>query len=168
MNDLAAVLLYFYPDLDLRSAVQLRDDGLGAGPYIAEWHDPRPQPTPAEIEAAWPEVQRAAILAAIDAHANALRNSMTADTTPAEMASWGIKRGEALAYAGDPAACPMLAAEAAARGVPLTAIVNRVLTAAAALSAAEAAIAGTAGRHKDAVRAAADPAGYDWSAGWPG
>lgn len=165
--EIALVLLHLRPDLDLLNGCVLRNDGDGPPTYIAEWHDSRPQPTAAEIAAAWPEAQRGATIAAIDAHANALRNGMTAGITPAEMASWSIKRGQAMAYQGDPAACPMLAAEAAARGVPLSAIVDRVLAAASALSAAEAAIAGTAGRHKDAVKTAADPSAYDWSGGWP-
>ncbi|MDP2431264.1 MAG: XkdW family protein [Pseudomonadota bacterium] len=163
---LAATLLHLYPGLDLHAAVVLHDDGDGIV-YIAQWHDPRPQPTPAELEAAWPEARRAQIIAAIDAHANGLRETMTVGVTSAEMAAWAIKRAEALAYAGDPTACPMLAAEAAARGVPLAAIIERVLRNAALLAAAEATIAGVAGRHKDAVRAAVDPAGYDWSQGWP-
>lgn len=43
-------LLTIYPDLDLIDDVLLRDDG--AGEYIHTWNDPRPQPTPEEIQAA--------------------------------------------------------------------------------------------------------------------
>lgn len=108
----------------------------------------------------------------IDAHAVGLRDKAVRGIAVGEMASWPIKRAEALAVAagGSAAAAPMLAAEAAGRGVALTAIVDRVLANAAGLATLEAAIAGACGRHKDAVRALgafADIAAYDWSAGWP-
>lgn len=116
---------------------------------------------------------QAEIIAAIDAHARALRDAVVAGISPAEMASWSIKRAEAQATtaSGDAADAPMLAIEAAARGIPLQAVVDLVRAKAAALSTLEAAIAGTAGRHADAVRACtsfADALAYDWSTGWPG
>lgn len=115
---------------------------------------------------------QAEIVAAIDAHAAALRDQVVAGISPAEMASWGIKRAEAQAYhaSGNPDDAPMLGIEAAARGVTLQAVVDRVLAKATALSQLEAAIAGTAGRHADAVRACETfeaTLAYDWTTGWP-
>lgn len=43
-------LLAIYPDLDLLTDVRVRDDGNGS--YIERWDDPRPQPSPSEIEEA--------------------------------------------------------------------------------------------------------------------
>lgn len=115
---------------------------------------------------------QADVVADIDAHARALRELVVRDTSPAEMASWPIKRAEALAFAanGDPASAPMLAVEAAARGVSLGDMAAMVTAKATALSALEAAISGTAGRHADAVRAMQtfeQVLAYDWKAGWP-
>lgn len=112
------------------------------------------------------------IVAAIDAHAMALRMAVTATVAPAEMASWSIKRAEAQAYAAssNPADAPMLGYEAAARGVPLADVAARVQANATALAMLEAQIAGTAGKHRDAVRGLATFAellAYNWQAGWP-
>lgn len=113
------------------------------------------------------------LILAIDSHANSLRENATYGITSAEMASWSIKRAEALAYQSNSNAddAPTLALEALARNVPLQDLVTRVLFNAARMSALEASIAGTAGRHKDAIRAFAfDDDGwrfYDWSTHWP-
>lgn len=115
---------------------------------------------------------QAEIASRIDAHAAAMRDRAVAGISPAEMASWSIKRTEAMAYSAssNAADAPTLGIEAAARGVPLSAIVSRVLASAAALSGLEATIAGISGKHKDAVKAAPDFAAaltYDWTGGWP-
>ena len=55
--------------------------------------------------------------------------------------------------------------EADARGVPLAAIVSRVISSAEAYQMAEAVIAGLAGKHKDAVNALQtrdELLAYDW------
>lgn len=106
-------------------------------------------------------------LAAINAHAWGLRDAALAGVHPGEAASWSSKLAEALRY---PDAAPMLEAEAAARGVPLHALVAKVRSNADALSAREAQIAGIAGRHRDAVRALATGdavMAYDHMTGWP-
>ncbi len=56
---LAIVLRYLFPDCNLGPGgdIAVRDDG--AGPYIARWSRPEPQPTPAEIAAATPAAQAA-------------------------------------------------------------------------------------------------------------
>lgn len=140
------------------------------------------------IDGAWQSSDAAAVQAIIDAytladtqaevcarinvHARALRDAAVAGISPAEMASWPIKRGEALALAagGSAADAPMLVAEAAARGVPLTDIVARVQGNAGALAMLEAAIAGTEGKHRDAVKALPTfeaVLAYDFTSGWP-
>lgn len=115
---------------------------------------------------------RAEVCARINEHARALRDAAVAGVSPAEMASWAIKRAEAAAYAasGSAADAPVLAAEAAARGVALADIAARVTANAQALAMLEAAIAGVSGKHRDAVNALATfdgVLGYDYLAGWP-
>lgn len=46
-------------------------------------------------------------------------------------------------------------------------LITKIIAKADAMAALEAQIAGTCGRHQDAVRAAADPSAYDWSTDWP-
>jgi hypothetical protein len=115
---------------------------------------------------------KARIIAEIDAHAASLRDAIVSGCSPAEMASWPIKRAEALAFqqSGNAADAPVLSAEASVRCVPLDQIVAKVLAKAQQLAALEAAIAGTAGRHGDAVRACQtfdEVLAYDWRIGWP-
>lgn len=115
---------------------------------------------------------QADVCARINAHARALRDAAVAGISPAEMASWPIKRAEALAIAagGTAADAPMLTAEAAARGVTLAEIVARVQGNAAALGTLEAMISGTEGKHRDAVKALTTfeaVLAYNYSTGWP-
>lgn len=114
----------------------------------------------------------AAVCALIDGEARRLRDKAVKSISPGEMASWPVKRSEADRYLATaaPDEAPMLAAEAAARGTPLDAVVNRVKAAGERFARLEAEIAGAAGRHKDAVRALSSfeaVAAYDWSTGWP-
>ena len=106
------------------------------------------------------------------------RAEIVADASPYEAASWSIKRAEAMAYdtarnevppTHSPGLAPMLAVEATVRGVTLDTIVDRVLANAAALSQAEAAIAGSEGKHSDSLKVlgtAAEIRDYDETAGW--
>lgn len=113
---------------------------------------------------------RAEVLAMIDALAKAKRDSVVAAISPAEMASWPIKRAEAAAFDGTDASAPFLSAEAAARGVATEVLVEKVRGKGAALSGLEAAISGVSGRHCDAVKALdtfAAIAAYDFTTGWP-
>ncbi len=118
---------------------------------------------------------RAAIMADADRIAKGKRDGVVAAISPAEMASWPIKRAEALAYdalgvnATD-ADAPLLAVEAQARGCSTAALVARVLAKANTLSALEAAIAGHCGAIQDQANAAAtlaDLAAIDVNDGWP-
>jgi len=59
----ATTLKYLFPGIDLLAECRLRDDGSGV--YIDQWHRTEPQPTQAEIEAAYPAALAAAQRAAI-------------------------------------------------------------------------------------------------------
>lgn len=113
---------------------------------------------------------KAEVCARIDRLAKAKRDAIVADFSPAEMASWPIKREEARQYVGIDANVPTLAAEAVARGVGTQVIVDKVLAKSATLLALEAQIAGTNGRHADAINALETfdaVALYDFATGWP-
>lgn len=115
---------------------------------------------------------QSSVCAEILNHARVLRDRIIAGISPGEMASWSIKRSEAAAYVatGNPADAPLLSAEAAARGVSVEALADKVAANASGLAQAEALIAGADGRHRDAVRAMNSIEAvmlYDWSAGWP-
>ena len=111
----------------------------------------------------------AAMSRMVDLHAAWLRNEFLAGTSPFEAASWPLKALEASGFA-DSRQAKSLAIEADARGVSVESIVERVLRNAQALGALEAVIAGTAGKHRDALKelkTADDVYGYDWRGGWP-
>lgn len=127
-------------------------------------------------EAAWLAEQQptaAKIIGSADRIAKEKRDMVTASISAAEMASWPIKRAEALAYqsSGSDTDAPNLAIEAAARGITLAALAGKVTTKAAQLSSLEAAIAGRCGAIQDAAAAAAasvaELEAIDLDAGWP-
>lgn len=100
------------------------------------------------------------------------RAAVVAGVSPAEMASWPIKRTEALAYqaSSNSADAPSLAAEATARQITLSALTAKVIAKSSALSALEAAIAGANGLHNDTIAQLATIEAiqaYDVAAGWP-
>lgn len=122
-------------------------------------------PDPESIDEA-----QAMAAAHIDAYAAHLRARIAGQASPYEAAAWSLKLREAADYAGDDAACPTLAAEARVRGVSTAAVVERVLRKGAAFLQLESQIAGTSGRHRDAVDAFAtlsEVLAYDWRDGWP-
>lgn len=109
----------------------------------------------------------------ISAHAKMLRDRVIRNISAGEMASWPIKLSEAAKYAqtGQDADAPMLAAEASARGITLAELVAKVGGNATTFAGLEAAIAGTDGAHRDAIKACETfeaVAAYDFSTGWPG
>ena len=113
---------------------------------------------------------KAEVLRRIDTFAAWLRDKFCNPTSPYEAASWPLKLNEAKAYSADNTApVPMLSIEAQYRGVTLDSLVARVMTNATSLAQLEAVIAGTAGRHRDAVSLLTDEeaAAYDWRDGWP-
>lgn len=118
------------------------------------------------------EQARSMKIASVSLHAKRVRDAVTATIASGEMASWPIKRAEAELFAeqGDAAECPSLRAESEARGVTLPVLVAKVLSNAARFVAAEAAIGGMDGRHRDAIAALTtfeEVDAYDFSTGWP-
>ena len=110
--------------------------------------------------------------AEVERIAKAKRDQVIAGVSPGEMASWPIKLAEAATYAqsGNAADAPLLSVEAQARGVTLAELVSKVDGAAQTFAGLEAMIAGTSGRHRDALRAMTDfdaVASYDIMTGWP-
>lgn len=104
--------------------------------------------------------------------AKGLRDKAISGVSAGEMAGWPIKLAEARAFMADPANAqtPMLAAEAAARGVTVADLVAKVGGNSARFAALEAAIGGTDGRHRDALSTLTTfetVASYDVTAGWP-
>lgn len=141
-----------------------------------------------QVDGAWLSSDDAAVQAIIDgctldtarheksllvsAHAKALRDKVVAAISAGEMASWPIKASEAAKFgaSGDASQCPMLSGEAASRGVTVAELVGKVNGNAARFIAAEAAIGGADGRHRDAIAQLATfeaLAAYDYSTGWP-
>lgn len=115
---------------------------------------------------------RVGVVKKADSIARQKRDMVVAGISPAEMASWPIKRAEALAYqsTGAESAAPSLALEAQARGVAIADLAGKVLAKAAQLAALEAGIAGRCGAIQDAAAAAQSDAellAIDLEAGWP-
>ncbi|MDD2898993.1 MAG: hypothetical protein PHI31_09800 [Desulfuromonadaceae bacterium] len=107
-----------------------------------------------------------------DLLAKSKREQLTATIAPGEMASWPIKRAEALAYqsTGQATDAPNLVVEADAREIPLEVLVDKVMAKAAQLSYIEAHLAGINGKHNDAIAlltTAAAVRDYDITTGWP-
>lgn len=155
----------------------------GNQPTIGRWQDVRKR-APIKIGDEWTQQfevidiampladKRAEIKREADAIARAKRDDVTTAFSPAEMASWAIKRAEALAYqaSGNAADAPSLAMEAAARGVSLGILVSKVLAKSTMLAALEATIAGRCGAIQDTATAATSEAellAIDLTAGWP-
>lgn len=103
--------------------------------------------------------------------ANYKRGAITAGISPAEMAGWSIKRQEAIGYqTSGVSVAPNLVAEAQVRGIPIGALVQKVLANANQLLALESAIAGRRGAIQDAALAATTTEqllAIDVNAGWP-
>lgn len=110
---------------------------------------------------------------AISAHAKAMRDAVVSTVSPGEMASWPIKRAEAVAYSqsGSASDAPMLSAEAQARGITLVELLGKVSENTVRFATLEVQIAGADGKHRDAIAAltTADAVvAYAWHTGWPG
>jgi hypothetical protein len=109
--------------------------------------------------------------AEVEAKAKALRDTAIKTVSAGEMASWPIKLAEARAFGADAnASCPMLSAEAAARGVTLAQLVDRVNANATGFAWLESTISGMNGKHRDAIKALttfAEVNCYDYSQDWP-
>lgn len=175
-----------YVDKGYPLQVALREAGLAVRCVDGIWYT---RSDPSEVEAfisAFDGVSAArdAKKAEISAHAATLREKATEGYTPAEMASWQRKYEEARRYTVEPSSeseakvegVYLIWMEAQARGVTTKNIADRVKANGAALLAYEAAVAGTEGRHRDAVDAISEAddiatmraiQGYDYLVGWP-
>ncbi len=127
---------------------------------------------PAEAIAQTLAATKAAKSRECDLLAKGKREAFTATIAPGEMASWSIKRAEAMAYQATAQAtdAPSLVVEAEARGIVLIDLVAKVLAKAEQLSYIEALLAGINGKHNDAIAqldTAAAVRAYDITAGWP-
>ncbi|HBY61089.1 MAG TPA: hypothetical protein DEH78_14800 [Solibacterales bacterium] len=148
--------------------------GHPAWPEYDRWVAAGGIPTPMveiKVQRSLTEAQ-ADLVARVEELASEARARVVKYASPAEMSSWTVKLQEARAfrdtgvYTGE-----LLQVEADARGVPLAAVVERVLANASAYAVAEGTIAGVAGRHKDAIRAftsVEEVLRYDVEQGWPG
>lgn len=159
-----------------RNCAELQDKIRAAGHWLAEvdgvWQADDADAVQVIIDAFDVAALANARAANVEALATAKRNAVVAPYSPGEMASWPIKRAEALAYqaGGNSADAPNLNAEANARGMALSTLVGKVLQDAARFAGIEAAIAGTSGRHRDAIKAMTTHEqimAYDYSTGWP-
>lgn len=159
-----------------RNCIELHDKIRAAGHWLAEvdgvWQADDAEAVQAIIDAFDVAALANARAAKIEALATAKRNTVVAPYSPGEMASWPIKRAEALAYqaSGNSADAPNLSVEASARGMALSTLAGKVLQDAARFAGIEAAIAGTSGRHRDAIKAMTTHEqimAYDYSTGWP-
>lgn len=111
------------------------------------------------------------LLAEISAECQRRLSVLAASYPAGEVASWPAQVKEAEALQADAqAGAPLLAAIAAARGIPLPELASRVLAKSAAYAAASGAIIGRRQALEDAVGAAQtadDLAAIDITAGWP-
>jgi hypothetical protein len=110
-------------------------------------------------------------VARVNAIAKQQFDKAIAGYSSAEVAGWPILRAEAIAYNADASASvPAITQEAQERGVTVAELVAKVTANAATFDTLRATIAGTSGRHRDAIANAADFAellAYDFTAGWP-
>lgn len=164
------VLMQARPEFDSDTqAVQPADPQVVNGEWVQGWvvRDLSAAERAAALAQAVVEV-----VASAERVAKAKRDAVVAHISPAEMASWPIKRAEALAYqdSGLDADAPNLQIEAQARGVSLAVLAAKVLAKAQLLAWLEAGIAGRCGAIQDAAQAAASPSAVralDVHAGWP-
>lgn len=163
-----------YPEIYRRLAAAgcpARSESIGDAPSVLMC-DGSPELVQSIIDGFTVDEAKAERRAESTAHAKTLRDRVVSTVSAGEMASWPIKRAEAMAYSqsGNPADAPMLSAEAAARGVTLPAIIARVAANATMFAGLESAISGADGRHRDAIDALASfeaVAAYDLTARWP-
>lgn len=155
-------------DRELGRAITVMDNEWAAYQvWLDGGGDPDPQPAPPAPDL---EFLRTEKMLAVEAIAAEQRRVATSPSSPSEMASWTEKARQARAYDGTDDSAPMLALEGLARGTTTKDIVDRVLRNAEDLTRIEAVIAGTSGRHKDALRTrptAEEIAAYDIGRGWP-
>ncbi|MDD2853810.1 MAG: hypothetical protein PHY09_18135 [Desulfuromonadaceae bacterium] len=124
-----------------------------------------------EIIAQTIAVVKAAKTRECDLLAKAKRDGVTALNAAGEMASWPIKRAEAMAFlvSGLPTDAPNLAVEAEGK-IALSDLVDKVMLKANQLSFLEAKVANANRHHNNSIAilaTAADARAYDVTVGWP-
>ena len=166
-----------HSDLGFPLAVQ------GTVPEIRRWQATRKLPPVFEVDRWVSEIEaydvpltledkRREVKADADLIARTKRDQVVAGISPAEMASWPIKRTEAMAFqaSGSAGDASNLTAEATARGISLPELVAKVMAKSAQLAQLEAAIAGRCGAIQDSAAVAESDAALlsiDLDAGWP-
>ena len=106
----------------------------------------------------------------VSAKAREKYDLVTAGISAAEMAGWPLLLADAKDYRGGNATPPVVAAEAAVRGITVAALVEKVEANASAFQQARAAIAGTDGKKRDEIDALTtfeSVAAYNIDEGWP-
>lgn len=163
-------------DFKGKNCLALQDKIKDAGLWLAEvdgvWESSDDVVVQQIIDGFTLETLKQSVTLNIESLATVKRNKIISPYSPGEMASWAIKREEALKFqqTGLSQDAPNLSNEASYRGIPLQDLVVKVLNDAARFSAIEAAIAGTSGRHRDSVKSLQsieDVMNYDYSTGWP-
>lgn len=137
-----------------------------------EWYSDNPTVVQSIIDNYSLDEAKKIILNDIDVYARNMRNYVMQAISPAEMASWPIKREEAMKYleTGLSSSAPNLAIEATERNMSLEALANLVMQKAYQFAGMESKVAGICGKHQDAVRSMTtfeEVLTYDWTQGWP-
>lgn len=161
---LSQCIAYIYPDIELSRGCLVQDDG--AGPYIAAWNDPRPQPTADEIAAAAKPAALAIVTEAIKSERDR-RKGLGCPVGPHRFHSDDASRIQQLGLLMFGAAMPAGIKWKTMDG----SFADMTPTLAQQIFAAQAArdmgLFAVCEQHLVAARAADDPLKYDYSAGWP-
>lgn len=107
----------------------------------------------------------------VDKHAQTKFDNAVSGVSPAEMAGWSILREEQIKYeaSGNTDDCPSIVSEAQVRGITVNALAAKVKGNAAQFNFLRASIAGTAGKHKDAIKFTVtfdEVSAYSFNVGW--
>ena len=107
----------------------------------------------------------------VDKYAETKFDKAVLGVSPAEMSGWSILRAEQAKYelSLNTADCPSIVAEAAVRGITVDVLAAKVKANATKFNFLRASIAGTSGKHRDAIKALTtfdDISAYDFTTGW--
>ena len=164
--NLPQVIGYLCHGIDLESGCRIVDRGDGAGLQIAEWNDPRPQPTPDEIEVA----AKPAAVAIVTQRIKSERDRRK---------ELGVAVGAHRFHSDDPSRIQQLGLVMMGASMPagikwktmdgsfadMTPQLAQQIFAAQA--ARDMALFAVCEQHIAAAALADDPLAYDYSAGWP-
>lgn len=163
---LSQCLAHIYPDLDFELGCVLQDDADGNGPRIVAWNDPRPQPTPDEIEVA----AKPAAVAIVTQRIKSERDRRK---------ELGVTVGAHRFHSDDPSRIQQLGLVMMGASMPAGikwktmdgTFADMTPTLAQQVFAAQAqrdmTLFAVCEQHIAGARAADDPLKYDYSAGWP-